>query len=251
MCNQGLGTLAEITKHVADGGSSGYPPSEAGALIARSRKRALAIKVTRVLLAGVVCLGILLGILAAGVWFLVQGRSGEGNVVVAQIEENLESILGQDYDVVMSHADLDLSEIGKIGLKTSAISVNSRASNKTLATISEVRVEANWLEYLAGSGGFDSVTIDGLTVEAGDYGSPSGFGLPPHFRAPIERLGKLLRDADQTFASQGLESIELLNSRVVGPVLGRKEKSPISIPHIGSTWIVGATGRILGSTRQK
>ena len=203
--------------------------SEKVADMRRSQSRTRGAQVFRLALAIVVCLTIVAGISVVSLYFLLQGKSGENSVIISQIETRIEEALGGDVDVVMQQVDLDLSQLGKTGFVSNDVIVKRHADNAVLATLREVRANASFANLLRGKLELKSVAIDGAIFDAGSvFGNTPGL-MPAHLDKPLRAFGSAITQLEKGLGQHGFDSLEITNSRIEGPVLGRRSVDPLEI----------------------
>lgn len=210
-----------------------------------SRQNAMR-RVTRLLSALCVTIFLVGLLLFGGIYFLIQGSAGSGSVIVTEIEKAIESVIGPDYDVIMSEADLDLSDVGSVSLKSFDVSILRNSDGAQLAAIGEIRANASVFDLLVEKGSFNHISIDGAVMDAALVGSGDGLLLPRHLDKPFNALGQMLLRLEENLNRQGFEDVSILNSRIVGKVFGRTEQSDVKISSLILDHDESDTLRLLG-----
>ncbi|MEM7290613.1 MAG: hypothetical protein AAF412_09655, partial [Pseudomonadota bacterium] len=167
-----------------------------------------------------------MGSLLAIGFYLFQGDSGRESLVVAEIERNMEAVLGDDYDVLMSGAQIDFTSIGKISFAFSDINVQRKTDGSQIANIAAMRADAGLLGLLTGTASFNDITIEDAVLDGSKFGG-DGLLLPPHLEEPVNGLGRLLQRLESNLRGQGFDQVEIVNAQIIGRVLGRRATTPI------------------------
>ncbi|MGI9352414.1 MAG: DUF3971 domain-containing protein [Rhizobiaceae bacterium] len=209
---------------------------ERGPLSAQQRRSRYG-KVTRVFVAILVCF-ILVAAAGTGlVYFLLQGNAGKESGIVARMEQALEELAGDQFDVQINSIDLDFSRIGNLTIKSDSIKVIRRTDNEVLSDIGSFEVSTRLYSILFGAGNFDYARINEAWFNAALLNSGKKFFLPAQLHKPLDATGETLARLHNTFSADEFEGFEIYNSTISGPVLGRKRSDPITIDRLSITTI--------------
>jgi len=195
-------------------------------------KRSLTERAARMLLAGIALVLFLSVIAIAVIYFLVQGKAGEGSAISNQIQSQLEAIVGPDYHVRMGQSDIDLSNIGQVAVVAKDITILQKSDQAMLSRIGQIEIGGSLIEFFSGELGLDRVRILDAELDAGVMPSGQGLAFPSHLRLPLDAAGKFLAKLHSTFEKDGFKIFEVDGLVISGPVLLRRHTDPILIETI-------------------
>ena len=190
---------------------------------------------TRFIVAVLVCFALVVLAGTGLVYFLLQGNAGKESAIVARMEQALEELAGDQFDVQINSVDLDFSRIGNLTIKSDSIRVIRRSDKEVLSDIGSFEVGTRLYSILMGAGNFDYARINEARFNAALLNSGKTLFLPAHLHEPLDATGETLARLHNTFSADEFESFEIYNSTITGPVLGRKRSDPLTIDRLSIT----------------
>lgn len=229
-CLGGAATLTE-PNHL-DGKERPAQATQVHEQIIRPEKRSYLNGLLRGLAAFAICTVLIVAVGLGIVYFMLQGQAGDTSAVAKRIQSELQALAGENLTVELGNTSLDLSDIGRLQLASNDIRITDKVSGGEFANIGSLKIGLHILELIQGKTGFDTIRIEDALVDASVISSDQALVLPQYLDEPLDAAGSILARLNESLTNQTFESFEIRNSRIIGPVLGRRSTDPLEIGRI-------------------
>lgn len=183
-------------------------------------------------LAAITCLALLSAAILAGSYLLLQGENGKGTAVIARIEAGIQNIVGDDFELQLQNANLAFSGDARVVFRSNDVEITRKSDGELLSSIGFVEARLNLFQALTGKTSIEVIRISNATLFASSLGTGQGVFLPTHFDKPFNVMGRTLATFQNALNENRFEQFEIVNSEIVGKVLGRKQEDPIRLDYL-------------------
>ncbi|MEM8651469.1 MAG: hypothetical protein AAGF54_13125, partial [Pseudomonadota bacterium] len=186
----------------------------------------------RVLASIGVCLVFLVGAMFFGAYLFLQGKTEKGSILVTQIESQMQSLVGSQFEVSIENVELDLSLSDQSSIIANNVDIRNSSNNLSFSKVGKLDIKTNLRDALSGVIAFDSLQFRAVQVDTAALNLNSDVLLPPYLDKPLNGFGEVLSRINESFETQGIKSFEVTDAVITGPVLGRKETDPIRLSNL-------------------
>ena len=207
-------------------------PSSGGTRLPLGKKSRVISRTLRFVTASVVCFALLFGAVLAGAYWLLQGDTAKGSPIVSRIEQGLQEIVGDDFAVDLQNVNLSFSADASVVFKSQNVAINRKIDGVTLSKIGAVEAKVNLLEILQGGSALELVRLENAEIDASALGAGRGLFLPTHLDKPFNVIGETLFKFQKDLDEDKFKQLEIVNSVIKGPILGRTQQDPINVNYL-------------------
>ena len=207
-------------------------PSSGGKQLPLRRKRRILTRSIKFVAASLVSMALVICVIAAGVYFLLQGDAVKGSAVLARIEAGLKDVVGESFDVQLENVNLSFSADARVVFKSNDVKILRKLDGKPLSEIGEIEAKFNLLEVINGNTAIELVRLKDAVLDADALGSGRGVFLPTHLDQPFNVIGDTLAKFQTYLDKDEFKEFEIVNSSIKGSVLGRKQQDPIEVTYL-------------------
>ncbi len=159
--------------------------------------------------------------------YLFHGEEISNNSVHTRVQNTLQSLVGDDYEVSIEKTGLSLVSSSALSLDGDGVVIRRLSDNVVIANLDQVEVGLNILSVIKGNPRFDILVVKNARL---DLAGVSREDAPPlRLETALQDLGKVMTGLQKPFLEGTIRAIKVSGVTIAGAGLQRRIKSDLVV----------------------